>query len=80
MTEENEAHIDSKLKTAMQFARGGNRDEASSRYKSVLEGKAVQEIGVVVDANNSDNGTRQLKKYSTKSDQTPGPYSIASIH
>ena len=48
--EEVEAIIDSKLRTAMQFARGGKRDEASSWYKSVLDSKAVQEIGVVVDA------------------------------
>ena len=50
MREEVKALIDSKLRTAICFPKGGTRDDANSRYKSVLQCKALQEIGAVADA------------------------------
>ena len=46
-----EGIIDSKLRTAVDFANSGTRDEGGhSWFKSVLESKAMQEIGNVIDA------------------------------
>ena len=47
-----ETLIDSKLRTTMQFSKVGKRDEGGGQswYKSVLESKAAQDIGTVVDA------------------------------
>ena len=47
-----EGIIDIKLRTALQFAQNGNQGQGGGQawFKSVLESKAVQEIGVVVGA------------------------------
>ena len=50
MKEESDELIDIKLKTALQFSRGSNREEGNSWYESVQEGKAALENGSVIDA------------------------------
>ena len=55
-----EGLIDSKLRTAVQFAKGIARDEGGkSLFKSVLESKASQQIGLVV-------GAKQYRQRNTK--------------
>ena len=58
-----ETLIDSKLRTAMQFSKVGNRDESGGQswYKSVLESKAAQEIGTVVDAKQYRQWNKKMK-------------------
>ena len=56
-----EAIIDSKLRTALQFAKGGQREESNSWFKSVLESKAVQEIGTVIDAKQYRQWNKKMK-------------------
>ena len=45
-----ESLIDIKLRMAVQFNSNDSRNENKSWFKYVLESKAIQEIGVVVDA------------------------------
>ena len=63
MKTEIEMLIDSKLRTAMQFSKVGNRDEGGGQswYKSVLESKAAQEIGTVVDAKQYRQWNKKMK-------------------
>ena len=58
-----ETLIDIKLRTAMQFSKVGNRDEGGGQtwYKSVLESKAIQEIGTVVDAKQYRQWSKKMK-------------------
>ena len=77
MKEEVEPLIDIKRRTAMQTAKDGNRGEASSWYKSVIESKAMQEIGVV-DAKQYRQLNKNIKMQSTKSDPTPGLFASKS--
>ena len=62
MTLEVEGLIDIKLRTVMQFAKGNARDEGGqSWFKSVVESKAVQEIGPVVDAKQYRQWSKKMK-------------------
>ena len=58
-----ETLIDIKLRTAMQFSKVGNRDEGGGQswYKSVLESKAIQEIGTVIDAKQYRQWSKKMK-------------------
>ena len=58
MREEVDKIIHSKLKTALHLSRGGDREDGNSWYTSVLESKAAQGIGSVIDATHC----RQLNK------------------
>ena len=66
-----EGLIDSKLHTAMHFAKGIARDEGGhSWFKSVLGRKAVHEIGSVVDAKQYRQWNRDMKMHLTKYDHS----------
>ena len=57
-----DAIIDSKLKTALQFSNYSNRSETNQNWsKSVLESKAIQEIGTVVDAKQYRQWNKKMK-------------------
>ena len=58
-----EALVDSKIRTAMQFVQNGNQGQGGGQawYKSVLESKAVQEIGNVVDAKQYRQWNKKMK-------------------
>ena len=57
-----EGLIEIKLRTAMRFAKGKYRDEGGqSHFKSTLDGKAVQAIGLVVDSKQYGQWSKKMK-------------------
>ena len=58
-----EGIIDIKLRTALQFVQNGNQGQGGGQawFKSVLESKAVQEIGNVIDAKQYRQWNKKMK-------------------
>ena len=54
--------IDAKLRTTLQFAKVNHRDDGKQLwFNSVLESKAVQEVGLVVDAKQYRQWSKRMK-------------------